>query len=403
MPREKNQKIKIVKILDLIRLARGRENALTTNQMIGILNSYDISCDRRTLADNILELEEYVNENPEYDFIIVDEKSAGDHNVKKYYSIPKPDSSKVQFSVKDLENLVNGVKALGMTECMPDEETKSLCEKIIAFSPEDSRERLREYAEDNSPVLDTVDAKMLIDAINSFSFLRKKSAKSLINTIINLSDSEDREKLKTEEANQTETMNPDTGITPYEMDSISRAVDEGKRLSFRYFNIDKNHKKAYKYDGEPITVEPLKTKIDNHNYYLICYNENTEDHQKTYRTDKMDSVRLLEDQDISPEAKEHKEKTMERGHVFGMFSGPTENITFVFEEKLIGYISQEFGDEIVIEALGDNIYRASAKVQVSPPFFGWLFQFGESIRIEAPDNVIKDYYDRLKKIKKMYK
>ena len=53
MPREKNQKIKIVRICDLLRNARGIDNALTTAGLISMLADEDIPCDRRTLADDI--------------------------------------------------------------------------------------------------------------------------------------------------------------------------------------------------------------------------------------------------------------------------------------------------------------------------------------------------------------
>ena len=54
MSRQKNQKVKIMVVFDILKNAIGKENALSTKALIEKLDSeYKIPCDRRTLADDV--------------------------------------------------------------------------------------------------------------------------------------------------------------------------------------------------------------------------------------------------------------------------------------------------------------------------------------------------------------
>ncbi len=57
MPREYNQKIKLLRLMELLRLKTDREHPLTTRRICGLLQEDGISCDRRTLTRDIAALE----------------------------------------------------------------------------------------------------------------------------------------------------------------------------------------------------------------------------------------------------------------------------------------------------------------------------------------------------------
>ena len=50
-----------------------------------------------------------------------------------------------------------------------------------------------------------------------------------------------------------------------------------------------------------------------------------------------------------------------------------------------------FGEQIRIRRIDDTWLEATAEVQISPTFFGWLMQFSSSIRIAAPDEIADEY------------
>ena len=46
-----------------------------------------------------------------------------------------------------------------------------------------------------------------------------------------------------------------------------------------------------------------------------------------------------------------------------------------------------FGADVPVEPIDEHAYALFAPVRVSPPFFGWVFQFGGRVKILAPDDV----------------
>ena len=47
-----------------------------------------------------------------------------------------------------------------------------------------------------------------------------------------------------------------------------------------------------------------------------------------------------------------------------------------------------FGTKFDIEEDTEDTFLAHVTVQISPTFYGWLTQYGDSIQIVAPENVI---------------
>ena len=44
--------------------------------------------------------------------------------------------------------------------------------------------------------------------------------------------------------------------------------------------------------------------------------------------------------------------------------------------------------------ISDTVCEATVAVQISPTFWGWIFQFGKLMWITAPDNMIDEYKKR---------
>jgi len=69
--------------------------------------------------------------------------------------------------------------------------------------------------------------------------------------------------------------------------------------------------------------------------------------------------------------------------------------TFTFSNGLIacfifmgiGTMLDSFGADVPVEPMDEQTYALFAPVRVSPPFFGWVFQFGGRVKILAPDDV----------------
>ena len=404
MSRQKNQKVKIMVVFDILKNAIGKENALSTKALIEKLDSeYKIPCDRRTLADDVQCLQQYINDNDEYQFRIYCLNN-GKENI--YYSEYK--NEHVEFSFDDLKTLITAVKSLPLTDNVDEEYTDHLTNKLVLSGEPDKQQKLRDYSEDKPYVFDTVAAKILIDWIKSLHFFKDSTTSQLVETISRLTDSEERNALADTEIDKNQGNKKDpTRLNLYQIDAIFRAISEKKRLKFKYFDPDENRNKVYRHDGKEYDVEPLNLTPNDGHYYLICYNpdeECTEDEYmiRTYRIDRMDDIKET-DVPISEDAVKFGKKIRSlTDQTFRMYSGPAVDVTLEFGNKCISAIFDAFGDNADIKRVNDDLCRINTKVQLSPPFYAWLFMFNGSIRLVEPKEIIDDYTSFCKKAIAVY-
>ena len=74
-----------------------------------------------------------------------------------------------------------------------------------------------------------------------------------------------------------------------------------------------------------------------------------------------------------------------------MYGGQQVQITIQFSNKLIGAVYDRFGEGTKMIPIGDDECAATVMVQLSPTFWGWIFQFGKLMRIISPDTAIEEY------------
>ena len=83
---------------------------------------------------------------------------------------------------------------------------------------------------------------------------------------------------------------------------------------------------------------------------------------------------------------------------FGMFSGKTEKITLECSNELIGAILDRFGTDVIIVPMGEDKFKVTHEVAVSGHFFGWIVGLGPGVRITYPENVVREFKERLEKM-----
>lgn len=77
-----------------------------------------------------------------------------------------------------------------------------------------------------------------------------------------------------------------------------------------------------------------------------------------------------------------------------MYGGQQVDVVLEFDDKLIGVVYDKFGEDTKMIRAGDKCI-ATVKVQISPVFWGWLFQFAGQMRILSPEEVITAYNEQL--------
>lgn len=234
--------------------------------------------------------------------------------------------------------------------------------------------------------------KLLADAVTSSRFLTEKKSNELLKKIEGLASKYEAKQIQRQVfiANRVKAMNERIYIN---VDTIHRAISEGKKISFKYFDYDLNKKKKYR-DGLRI-CSPYSLSWDDERYYLISYYDKY-NKITNFRIDRMEAVTIL-DEVVKPKPDEFNVAEYMNSS-FSMFSGDLEEVKLRFDNKLINPVIDRFGKDITIVPDGEENFTVRVKVKAEPPFFAWLFQFGNKVRIIEPNKLIDNYQEQLKSV-----
>ncbi|EGC04748.1 conserved domain protein [Ruminococcus albus 8] len=117
-----------------------------------------------------------------------------------------------------------------------------------------------------------------------------------------------------------------------------------------------------------------------------------------YRVDRMDTVEV-EEEPICEEALIKKRKTETyTEQVFKMYNGEAELVTMEFAPDKLGVIYDKFGESIEIRHADKGWLKIKIAVQISPTFWGWIYQLEDQIKIVSPEGIkppfdIKEFYN----------
>lgn len=314
---ENRQKIKLLKLTELLRQETDELHPLSTNEICNRLGAMGISCERRTLAKDIALLNEQ-------GFEVMWCKVGKE---KGYYIEDR------SFSVPEL--------------------------------------------------------KILIDAVQAANFITDKKSAELIDKISALGGSHQADILKSNIVCFNTRKHSNEAIY-YSVGYLEDAIQNQSKVLFRYFDLDEHGEKIYRRDGHRYVVEPVALVFHEDNYYLVIYSAK-HDGTANYRVDRMDSVEVL-DELVSQKALDlRNEVSGYTERVFKMYGGQPVDIVIEFDDRLIGVVYDKFGEDTKMIRTHEHKCVATVNVQISPTFWGWLFQFGKQMRILSPNNLIEEH------------
>lgn len=254
------------------------------------------------------------------------------------------------------------------------------------------------YVVDRS--FDVPELRVLIDAVQAASFITERKTAELIAKIAALGGSNRAEIMKRNIVEFNTTKHSNESIY-YSINAIEDGILSERKISFRYFDLDRSGERQLRKDGERYVVNPVAMVFANDNYYLVCYHDK---HKNTasYRIDRMLDVRVTEEP-INESARPKSLKISEhRKQAFSMFGGETANVRFEADASLLDVIYDKFGEKMVITSRGDNMIEFTATVQLSPVFFGWCCTFGDKLKIVSPKTVVEKMKDQFQVLVNTY-
>ncbi len=225
---------------------------------------------------------------------------------------------------------------------------------------------------------------LLTDAVQSSRFITEKKSAGLIKKLASLTSVHEGKSLSRQVQVSGRIKNMNETIF-YSVDTLHSAIDGNKRISFYYFDHNRLKEKVFRHDGKLYTASPLSLCWDNEYYYLVAYDEETEN-IRHYRVDKMWEIKLLDEErtevdGFSPAAYTDK--------LFGMFGGKESFVTLKCKDHLAGVIIDRFGKNVPFRLGDDGYFELTAKLVLSPVFYGWVMSFGGDIIIKSPTEAIE--------------
>lgn len=235
--------------------------------------------------------------------------------------------------------------------------------------------------------------KILMDAVQAALFIPEKKSEELVAKIAALGGSHQAELLQGNIIRFNTRKHSNQAIY-YNVQAIEEAIQQKKKLSFRYFDLDENLEKVYRMEGGRYHAEPVSLIYEDNNYYMLSYSRK---YVKTinYRVDRMDQVHV-EDDPISDEAVQMISRAgalVEEG--FRMYQGETKAITLQFHDRLIGLLYDKYGEDLHIRRIDEHTCEAQVNAQLSPPFWGWLFMLSRDLKLTGPEELAEEYKTRL--------
>ena len=242
--------------------------------------------------------------------------------------------------------------------------------------------------------------KLMVDSVQSSKFITEKKTIALIKKIEQLTNAFDAQLLSRQVfvANRIKTMNESIF---YNVDSIHSAIAANKKLQFHYFEYTVTKERRLRHDGAFYQISPFALTWDDENYYMVGYDSEMA-RIRHFRVDKMIDISSLDEERDGQDAYAKMDLALYARKTFGMFVGEDKKVTLRFENSLVGPVIDRFGKEIMIIPDGDDHFKFTADVAVSPQFFAWICGFGTQAEIIGPAEVVSEFAKHIRSIADQY-
>lgn len=230
--------------------------------------------------------------------------------------------------------------------------------------------------------------KLLIDAVESSKFITQKKSNTLIEKIHTLTSPGQVSKLKRNNY-IADRIKPDNEQIYYIVDTINDAINEGRQISFQYYDYTGLKKKVLKNKGEVYKLSPYHLLWNGDYYYVIGYSEK-KGKIVTFRVDRIASTPEILEKESVPQPEDFNIAAFTK-KVFYMYDGDEVTVDLRCDNSLMKTMIDRFGEDVTTLAYDMTSFRLITEVSASQTFFGWVFGFGGKVQILAPAEVKEQY------------
>ena len=242
-------------------------------------------------------------------------------------------------------------------------------------------------------LFDVPELKLLIDAVESSKFITEKKSKELVEKLGTLASQNSSTDLKRNLCIEGR-LKPVNEQIYYIVDALNDAINQGKKVSFQYFQYNVKKEQKLRHDGEVYVFSPYTLVWNGDYYYVIGYSDKHQD-IGSFRVDRIyKQPRILKEDAVPlPEDFEEAEyvKTM-----FHMYSKKPETVELICDNDIMDTIIDKFGEDVKTYAYNLSSFKAEVEVATSHVFYSWVFGFGGRVKIKGPESVKREYEEMVK-------
>lgn len=256
----------------------------------------------------------------------------------------------------------------------------------------------------SSRTFELPEVRLLIDAVQSATFITPKKTQELLHKLETLTSSYEAKELMNQIYIDNRIKCNNEHIY-YSIDCLHSAIIKKKKVSFTYIHKAINLKTNSALKERNFVVSPYALVWNNDHYYLIC---NYEKYNNTMnlRIDKIKKIQVLQENSRPfSEVTDYKDFFDTADYVkkqFNMFTGVTEEVILLCDLSLLDTITDQFGDDAAITIHDQKNLQIKVDAAVSDGLVSWIMQYGDKIKILAPYSLITLFKNRLTRINKLY-
>lgn len=229
--------------------------------------------------------------------------------------------------------------------------------------------------------------KLLIDAVSSAHFIEESKSAAMIEKLMKFASEKQQENL-IRNVFGTGKIKSDDKKLYYIVDTVNDAINKKKKIQFQYYDYNIKKEKVLKHNGETYTLSPYALYWNEDNYYVVGFSDKRRK-ISAFRVDRLHRPEVI---DESAEKKPADFTIASYGNkIFRMFGGEETLVELECNIEIMKHIIDKFGSDVVTEEKTDNTFIARVCVELSPTFYGWIFQFAGQMKIRGPEVAISEY------------
>lgn len=249
------------------------------------------------------------------------------------------------------------------------------------------------YLNDYARTFNLPELKMLVDAVASSKFITKKKSDELIEKIITLGTPSNVPSLNRNLWSEGRIKQENERIY-FNIEAVNQAINEGKKISFQYFQYDVKKEQRLKHDGTPYKFSPYALVWNGDYYYMVGYSEKHEG-IGNFRIDRIAKTPRILDEDAIPMPEDFDIAEYTNG-MLRMYNSERCDVELICDNSVMDAIIDKFGTNANTYAYDMTSFKLEVNVAVNHVFLSWVFGFGGKVKIKSPIEVKQQYADMVR-------